>query len=91
MLLKTDYLSNKEKVVIANSKNESVEAESSKLRKDLIEAMDKTNMVKVKIKELNEALRVEKMFVIQKDEDMQATLLRTDSKREKIIQQFIKS
>ena len=31
------------------------------------------------------------MLVIQKDKDIQATLLRTDSEREKIIQQFIKS
>ena len=91
MLLKADYLSNKEKVVMANSKNEFVEAESSKLRKDLIETMDETNKVKVKIEELNEALRVEKMLVIQKDKDIQATLLRTDFEREKIIQQFIKS
>ena len=35
-----DYLNSEEKVVVANSKVDSVEAESSKLRKDLIEAMD---------------------------------------------------
>ena len=36
----TDYLSNEEKVMVANSEIEFVEAESSKLRKDLIEAID---------------------------------------------------
>ena len=91
MLLTTDYLSNEEKVVMANSKNKFVEAESSKLRKDLIEAMDETNKVKMKIKELSEALKVEKMLFIQKDKDIQAALLRTDSECEKIIQQFVKS
>ena len=35
-----DYLSYEEKVVVANSKVKSVEPEISKLRKDLIEAMD---------------------------------------------------
>ena len=35
----TDYLSNEEKVVVANSKVYYVKAESSRLRKDLIEAL----------------------------------------------------
>jgi len=50
--------------VVANSKLESVEAENSKLRKDLIAAMDETNKANEKIKELNKALRVEKMLVV---------------------------
>ena len=48
-------------------------------RKDLIEAINETNKAKEKIKELNEALRVEKMLVIQKDKEIQATLLRTNA------------
>lgn len=76
--------------MVANSKLESVEVESSRLRKDLIEAMDKTNKAREKIKELSEALRVEKMLVIQKDKEIQATLLKTDIEREKVIQQFTK-
>ena len=75
----TDYIGNEEKVVVANSKLESVEAESSKLRKDLIEAINETNKAKEKIKELNEALKVEKMLVIQKDKEIQATLLRANA------------
>ena len=75
----TDYIGNEEKVVVANSKLEFVEAESSKLRKDLIEAINETNKAKEKIKELNEALRVEKMLFIQKDKEIQATLLRTNA------------
>jgi len=89
--LTIDYLGIKEKVVLVNSKLESIEVESSKLRKDLIEAMDEVNGVKEKIKELNEALRVEKMLIIQKDEEVQATLLRTSAEREKVVDQFMKS
>lgn len=56
MQLTTNYLSTEEKVVVAKSKLEVVEAESSKLRNDLIVAMDETNRANEKIKELNEAL-----------------------------------
>ena len=90
MSLTTDYFSNGEKVVVTNSKIEFVKAESSKLRKDLIEAMDETNKAKEKIRELNEALRVEKMLIIQKDKDIQVALLRTNFEAEKIVQQFMK-
>ena len=76
---------------MANSKIESIEAENSKLRKDLIKAMDEANKAREKVKELSEELKVEKMLVIQKDEEVQATLLRIDSEREKVIQNFKKS
>ncbi|KAL0015227.1 hypothetical protein SO802_002296 [Lithocarpus litseifolius] len=46
--LTTNYLSNEEKVVVANSKVDSVKAESSRLRKDLIEAMDQLTKAKEK-------------------------------------------
>ena len=59
-----DYLSSEEKVVVANSKVDYVEAESLKLRKDLIEAMDQVTKAKEKVKELRVALKVEKMLVI---------------------------
>ena len=91
LCLTTNYLSNEEKVVMANSKIESVEAKSSKLMKDLIEALDIANKAKEKVKELSEELRVEKMLIVQKDEEIQAALLQIDSKREKIIQKFMKS
>ena len=91
LCLTTDYLSTEEKVVAANSKVESVEAESSRLSKDLIEAMDEPTKEKGKIKELNEALKVEKLLVAQKDDEIQATLLQTNEEREKAIDQFLKS
>ena len=59
-----DYLSSEEKLVVANSKVDFVEAESSKLRKDLIKAMDQATKANEKVKELKDALKVEKMLVI---------------------------
>ena len=71
--------------MVANSKVDFVEAESSRLRKVLIEAMDQSTKAIEKVKELKEALKVEKKLVIQKDEEDQAALLRMDKKREKVI------
>ena len=59
---------------MANSKMVSIEAESSKLRK-----------------ELKDALKVEKKLVIQKDEEVQTTLLKMDKEREKVIEKFLES
>nr|POE91549.1 hypothetical protein CFP56_23741 [Quercus suber] len=86
--LTTYYLNREEKVVVANSILKSVEVESLKLMKDLIEAMDEIDKVKEKIKELSEELRVKKMLVIQNDEGIQVALLRTDAKCEKFIQYY---
>jgi len=71
--------------VVANSKVDSVKAESSRLRKDLIEAMDQAMKAKGKVKELNEVLKVEKFLVAQKDDKIQATFLRTGEEPEKVI------
>ena len=70
----TNYLNNKEKVVVANFKVDSIKAQSSKLRKDLIKAMDQS----MKVKELKEVLKVEKKLVIQKDNEVQDAFLRTE-------------
>ena len=58
-----DYLSTEEKVLVPNPKVEYVEDESSRLRKDLIKAIDNATKAKGKIKELNEALKVEKLLI----------------------------
>lgn len=77
--------------MVAKSKLKAVEAETSKLRNDLIVAMDKTNRENKKIKELNEALWVEKMLVVQKYKEIQVALLKTSVEWEKVIQQFTQS
>ena len=68
--LAIDYLHIKEKVVVANSKVESMKAKSSRLQKDLIKAMDEATKAKGKVKELNEALKVEKLLAAKKDDEI---------------------
>lgn len=86
----TDYLSSEEKVV-ANSKVNSVEAKSLRSRKDLIEAMDQVMEAKKKVKELKDELKIEKKLVIQKDKEVQATLLKINEERENVITKFLES
>ena len=89
MCITTNFLSTEEKTVVANSKLEFVKAKSLKLRKDMIVAMDETNKVNEKIRELIEALHVEKMLVVQKDEEIQVALLRTNVEKDKVVQKFM--
>ena len=64
----SEYLANEEKVVVVNSKVEALEAEGSRLRKDLLAVMYDSNASREKIKALSNELRVEKLRVTQKDE-----------------------
>ena len=68
MHITSQYLLNEEKVVVANSKVEVLEAEGSHLRKDLIAAMDDSNVSKEKLKALSEELNAKKLLVKQKGE-----------------------
>ena len=86
-----DYLNSEEKIMVTNSKVDLIEAESSKLRKDLIEAMDQLTKAKEKVKDLKDALKVEKKLVIQKTEEIQAALLKTNEECEKVIAKFLES
>nr|POE67183.1 hypothetical protein CFP56_54130 [Quercus suber] len=87
----TDYLNTKEKVVVATSKAESVEVECSRLKKDLITTTNERNKANQKIKEITEALRVEKALVVQKDEEIQVALLKTNEEQVKVIKNFKES
>ena len=51
--------------------------------------MDQSTKAKEKVKELKEALKLEKKLIIQKDEEVQTTLLRMDEEREKVIARFL--
>ena len=42
-------------------------------------------------KGVTEALRMEKALVVQKDEEIQAALLKTDKERDKVVQKFKQS
>ena len=68
--LTIEYLTSEEKVVMANSKVDALEAEGSTLRKELIAAMDGGNQMKEKIKALIDELKAEKLLMEQKDEQL---------------------
>nr|POF11027.1 hypothetical protein CFP56_13545 [Quercus suber] len=89
--LMTNYLSIEEKLVVAQSKAEFAETKSSHLRKDLVKAMDQAMKSKEKADELKKALNVEKKLVAQKDDELQATLIRTTEARNGVIAQFQES
>ena len=47
--------------------------------------MDQATKAKEKVKELSEALKLKKILITQKDDKIQATLLKTDEGHEKVI------
>ncbi|KAL0006718.1 hypothetical protein SO802_008220 [Lithocarpus litseifolius] len=63
MHITSQYLKNEEKAVVANSKAKALKAAGSRLRKDLIAAMDNNNASKEKIKALFEELKAEKLLM----------------------------
>ena len=54
------------------SRMEVLEVENSKLKKDLIVAMDEANAIKEKAKTLSDDLRVEWQLTLEKDEQLLA-------------------
>ncbi|KAK9998102.1 hypothetical protein SO802_017705 [Lithocarpus litseifolius] len=63
----TEYLTYEEKAVVAGSKVEALEVERSKLRKELISAMDEGNATKEKVKASTEELRAEKLLTLTEE------------------------
>ena len=76
MHITTQYLANKEKAVVANSKVEALETEASGLRNDLGAAMDALNASKEQAKVLTEQLEFEKQLVKQKDDLLDSAVQR---------------
>ena len=52
------------------SRVETLEAKKSKLRKDLIAAMDEANIAKEKAKVLSDDLRAERQLTLEKDKQL---------------------
>ena len=66
------YLTQEAKVTFAVSRVEALEVENSKLKKDLITAIDEGNTFKEKAKVLGDDLRAERQLTLEKDEQLQA-------------------
>lgn len=73
---------------MSNFRAEFTKAESSQLRKDLVQAMDQTVKAKEKVDKLNKDLKVERKLLVQKDDKLQAAFLQSTSFRDKVINQF---
>ena len=82
------YLSHEAKAASVGSKVEALEAENTKLRKELIYAMDEANTTKEKSKALADDLRTEKQLTVEKNEQLQALNQRVMTITAKVIEAF---
>ena len=86
--LTSEYLALKAKVESAWSHASSLEVENSKLKKELIVAMNDANLAKEKLRTLTEELRVERELTKEKDEQLAATRERAKGLTAKAIEGF---
>ena len=70
MLRESLHLTSEAKVKSARSHVTTLEAENSKLKKELIVAMNEANLVKEKLKTLTNKLRVEQELTLEKDKQL---------------------
>ena len=82
------YLTQEAMVASVKSQMEALEAENSKLKKDLIVAMDKANTLKEKVKTLSDDLKVEKQLTLEKDEQLLATQEKLKTIAAKVVEAF---
>ena len=84
----SEYLASKAKVESARSHASSLEAENSKLRKELIAAMDDANQAKEKLRTLIDELRIERELIKEKDEQIAAATERAKGLATKAVEGF---
>ena len=66
----SEYLTHEAKIASAVSRVEALEAENSKLKKDLISVMNEANTIKEKAKALGDNLRAERQLTLEKDKQL---------------------
>jgi len=67
---------------------EALEVENSKLKKDLISAMEKANTIKEKVKILGDDLRAERQLTLEKDKQLQAAKEKIKTVAAKAVEAF---
>ena len=82
------YLAFEAKVEFARSYAPSVEVENSKLRKELIAAMDDANQAKEKLRTLIDELRIERELIKEKEEQIAAAGERAKGLAAKAVEGF---
>lgn len=65
-----------------------MEAENSKLKKDLISTMDEANTIKENVKVLGDDLRVERQLTLEKDEQLQVAKEKVKIVTAKVVKAF---
>ena len=86
--LTSEYLASEAKVESARSHALSLEAENSKLKKELIVAMNDANLAKEKLRTLTEEFRVERDLTKEKNEQLVAARERAKGLAAKAIEGF---
>ena len=86
--LTSEYLASVAKVESARSHVLSLEAENSKLKKELIVAMNDANLAKEKLRTLTEEFRVERDLTKEKNEQLVAARERAEGLAAKAIEGF---
>ena len=81
-------MSQEAKATLVQSKVQALEAENSKLRKDLISAMDEANTAKERAKVLANDLSAERQLTLEKDEQLQAAKERVKTIATKAVEAF---
>ena len=70
--ISSKYLSQEKKAMVVGSKEEALEAEATKLKRDLITVRGEANTAKEKNKTLANELKVKKQLTVRKDKQLQA-------------------
>ena len=70
------------------SKVKALELENSKLKKDLISAMDEANTINEKVKVLGDDLRAERQLTLEKDKQLQAAKEKIKTVAAKAVEAF---
>ena len=86
--LTSEYLASEAKVESAQSHASSLEAENSKLKKELIAAINDANLAKEKLRTSTEELRVERELTKEKDEQLATARERAKGLAAKAIEGF---
>ena len=84
----SEYLASETKVESARSHASSLEVENSKLRKELIVAMDNANLAKEKLRTLTDKPRVKRELTKEKDEQLAAARERAKGLTAKAVESF---
>ena len=88
LYITSEYLASEAKVESARSHASSLEAENSKLKKELIAAMNDANLAKEKLRTLTNELRVERELTKEKDEQLAAARETAKGLAAKVVEGF---